>query len=69
MHELLFGTWWASWGSPALAYSQKHPWVVFAAILAGILLLDLMFGKRRYCGDAGFSDWDCSDGDGGGGGD
>jgi hypothetical protein len=67
MHELLFGTWWTSWGSPALAYGQKNPSVVFAAVLAGVLLLDLMSGKRGSSGDAG--GWDCSDGDGGGCGD
>jgi hypothetical protein len=68
MQELLFGTWWASWGSPALAYGLKNPSVVFVAILTGTLLFNLMFGKRHVSGDAG-GDWDCSDGDGGGCGD
>ena len=69
MQELLFGTWWASWGSPALAYGLKNPSIVFVAILTGTLLFNLMSGKRRSSGDAGGGGWDCSDGDGGGCGD
>jgi hypothetical protein len=70
MQELLLGTWWRSWGPPVLAYGQKNPWVVFAAVLVGILLLDMMFRKNRgTSGDADIGGWDVGDGDGGGCGD
>jgi hypothetical protein len=42
MQELLFGT----WGAQITAYSQQHPWRVFAAGLIALLLMDLMFRKR-----------------------
>jgi len=65
MQELLFGTW-----SPRiLAYGQQYPWRVFAALLVGALVLDLMFGKGRSRGDAGVVGWDFGDGDGDGCGD
>jgi hypothetical protein len=67
MQELLFG----SWGPQIIAYSQQHPWRVFAAVLVAILLMDLMFRKRS----SGTGDWpelgglDFGGGDGDGGGD
>jgi hypothetical protein len=63
MQELLFGTWWASWGSRIVATGQQYPWAVLAAILALILVLDLMVGKGRSSGDAGVG-WDGDGGDG-----
>jgi len=65
MQELLFG----SWGPHIIAYSQQHPWRVFAIVLTAILLLDLMFrNQSRGSGDAGdFGGLDLGgDGDGGG---
>jgi hypothetical protein len=62
MQELLLGT----WGPQIAAYSQQYPWRVFAAVLVGIWLQDLMFGKRRSSGDGGdFGGFDFGDGDGG----
>jgi hypothetical protein len=63
MQELLLGT----WGPQLVAYSRQYPWRVFAAVLTGILLLDMMFRKNRgSSGDAGVGGWDFGDGDGGG---
>jgi hypothetical protein len=60
VQELLFGTW-----SPRiLAYGQQYPGRVFAALLVGALVLDLMFGKDRSRGDSGVGGWDFGDGDG-----
>jgi len=42
---------------------------VFAAVLVGLLVLDLMFSKDRSGGDSGVGGWDSGDGDGGGCGD
>ena len=62
MQELLLGT----WGSQIVAYGQQYPWRVFAAVLVGILLLDLMFGKKRASGDGvDIGGFDFGDGDGG----
>jgi hypothetical protein len=37
---------------------QPYPWRVFAAVLAGILLLDVMFRKNRgTAGDADIGGW------------
>jgi hypothetical protein len=61
VQELLFGT----WRPQIIAYSQQYPWRVFAAVLAAILLLDLMFRKRSSrAGDGGdFGGFDFGDGD------
>jgi hypothetical protein len=65
MQELLFGIW-----SPQLiSYRQQHPWRVFAIVLVGILVLDMMFREDRSGGDSGVGGWDLGDGDGGGCGD
>jgi hypothetical protein len=60
MQELLLG----SWGPQILAYGRQHPWRVFAAMLVGGVVLDLMFPKDRSRGDAGIGGWDFGDGDG-----
>jgi hypothetical protein len=67
MQQLLFGT----WGSQIIAYSAQYPWRVFAAVLAAILLLDLMFRKQSGSGgDLDIGGFDCGgEGDGGGCGD
>ena len=67
MQELLLG----SWGPQVVAYTQQYPWRVFAAVLVGVLLLDMMFRKNRgTSGDADIGGWDLGgDGDGGGCGD
>jgi hypothetical protein len=70
MQELLLGT----WGLQILAYSQQiltyclqYPWRVFVAVLVGIWLLNLMFGKKRSSGDGldvggfDFGDGGCGD--------
>ena len=50
MQELLFG----SLGLQAYAYTQQHPWRVFAAVLVTILIADLLFRKRSSrSGDGG----------------
>jgi hypothetical protein len=65
MQELLFGT----WGLQIVAYSQQHPWHVFAAVLVAVLLMDLMF-RRQSSGTGGDLDFgDLSGGDGDCGGD
>ncbi|MEA2898478.1 MAG: hypothetical protein QOJ84_4093 [Bradyrhizobium sp.] len=46
MQGLLLG----SWGPQIVAYSQQYPWRIFAAVLVGILLLDLMFRGSRGTG-------------------
>jgi hypothetical protein len=61
MQEVLLGT----WGPQILAYSHQYPWRVFAAVLVGILLLDMMFGKKRSPGDGDFGGFDFGDSDGG----
>jgi len=62
MQELLLGT----WGLQIVAYSQQYPWRVFTAMLVGILLLNMMFGKNRSSGDGGdIGGFDFGDGDGG----
>jgi hypothetical protein len=64
MQELLLGR----WGPQIVAYSQQHPWRVFAAILvATLLVLDLLFRKKRSSpGDGGdISGFDFGDGGGG----
>jgi hypothetical protein len=62
MQELLLGT----WGRPIVAYCQQYPWRVFAAVLVGILVLDLMFRKSRSSsgGDVDVGGFDFGDGDG-----
>ena len=68
MQELLLG----SWSPQIIAYSQQYPWRVFAAVLVAVLLLDLMFRKRRSSsdgGDIGGFDFGDSDGEGSGCGD
>jgi hypothetical protein len=62
MQELLFGT----WGLQIVAYSQQHPWRVFAAVLVAVLLMDLMFRKQSSgtggdldLGGLGGGDGDC----------
>jgi hypothetical protein len=65
MQELLFGT----WSPQLLAYGRQYPWRVFAALLVGVLVLDLMFGKGRSRGDSAVGGWDFGDGDGDGCGD
>jgi hypothetical protein len=65
MQELLLG----SWGPRIVAFTQQHPWRVFAAVLVLVLLLDMLFRPtRRTSGDV--DGWDFGgDGDGGGCGD
>jgi hypothetical protein len=66
MQEFLFGT----WSPQIIAYSQKYPWRVFAIVLVGILVLDLILRKDRSRGDGGdFGGFDWGDGGGDGGGD
>ncbi|HZC98103.1 MAG TPA: hypothetical protein VE267_18640 [Bradyrhizobium sp.] len=67
MQETLLGT----WGPQIIAYSQQHPWHVFALLLVAILLMDLMFGKRSSAGGDGgdFGGFDFGGGDGDGCGD
>lgn len=67
MQELLLGT----LGLQAFAYTQQHPWRVFAAVLVTILIADLLFRKRSSrSGDGGAGgDFDFGLGDGGDGGD
>jgi hypothetical protein len=62
VQELLFGT----WSPQIIAYSRQYPWRVFAAVLAAILLLDLMFRRNHASsgGDAGIGGWDSGDGGG-----
>ena len=46
---MLVGSWGsqiAAYGRQIVAYSLQYPWRVFAACLAAILLMDLMFRKR-----------------------
>jgi hypothetical protein len=62
MQQLLFGT----WGSQIIAYSAQYPWRVFAAVLAAILLLDLMF-RKQSSGSGGDLDIGGFDGGDGGG--
>ena len=71
MQDLLFGTWGpqlADYGRQIIAYSQQHPWRVFAAMLVALLLMDLMFRKRSSgTGDGlelGGLDFGGGDGDG-----
>ena len=69
MQELLFGPLLLTWGPPTVDYVRQHPWRVFAAVLAFVLLMDLIFRKRsRGSGDGGdFGELDFSgDGDCGG---
>jgi len=62
MQELLFG----SWGVQVLDYGRQYPWRLFAFVLVGILLLDLIFRKQSRGTGADF-DLDLGgDGDGGG---
>jgi hypothetical protein len=61
MQELLFGT----WGLQIVAYSQQHPWRVFAAVLVAVLLMDLMF-RKQSSGTGGDLDLGGGDGDCGG---
>lgn len=65
MQELLFGT----LGLQVFAYTEQHPWRVFAAVLAAVLLIDVMFRQRSSKGgdldDPGGLDFG-SDGDSGG---
>jgi hypothetical protein len=61
MQELLFG----SWGPQIIAYSQQHPWRVFAILLVGVQLLDLMF-REQQSSSGEFGWFDFGDGDGGG---
>jgi hypothetical protein len=66
MQELLLGT----WGPRIIAFTQQHPWRVFAAVLVLVLLLDMLFRNRGTSGDADIGGWDFGgDGDGGGCGD
>jgi hypothetical protein len=64
MQELLFGT----WGPQFIAYSQQHPWHVFAAVLVALLLMDLMFRRQSSGTGDGFElgglDFGGGDGDG-----
>jgi hypothetical protein len=65
MQELLLG----SWSPQIIAYSQQYPWRVFAAVPVAVLLLDLMFRKRRSSSDGGdIGGFDFGDGHGDGGG-
>ena len=63
MRDLLCSERGGAWGPRAFAYGRQHPWAVFAAVLAGILVLDLMFATRRSSGDAGVWSADCPDRD------
>jgi hypothetical protein len=63
MQELLFG----SWGAKLVAYGQQYPFAVFATVLVTILVLDLMFARRRWFGGAGVDGWDGDDGGAGDG--
>ena len=65
MQELLLGT----WGSQIVAYGQQYPWRVFAAVIAALVLLDLMFRKRSSSDGGDFGGLGDGDGDGGGCGD
>jgi hypothetical protein len=66
MQELLLG----KWGRQLVASSQQYPWRIFAAVIVGILLLDMMLRKNRGAScDADIGGWDSGDGDGGGCGD
>ena len=65
MQELLFGT----WGPQIIAYAQQYPWRVFAAVIAALVLLDLLFRSNRSSSDGDFGGLGFGDGDGDGGGD
>ena len=71
MQELLFGPVLLTWGPSILAFIKQHPWQVFAAVLAFLLLLDLMLSERRSRGsdggDLSLLDFGDGGGDGGGG--
>ena len=70
MQELLVGSWGpqiAAYSRQVIAYGLQNPWSVFAACLAAILLMNLMFGKRSSSGtgdgpDPGGLDFGCGDG-------
>ncbi len=62
MAELLLG----SWGPQIVGYAEQYPWRVFAAVLVGILLIDMLLRQNRgTAGDAGIGGWDVGDGDAG----
>lgn len=64
MQELLLG----SLGLQVLAYSRQYPWRVFAFVLVGILLLDMVFRTQSRGTGADFDLDFGGDGDGGDGG-
>jgi hypothetical protein len=71
MQELLLGPLLAplsgTWGPQIIGYSQQYPWRVFAAVLAVVLLLDMLFRKTRSSAAGGdIGGFDFGDGDGGG---
>jgi hypothetical protein len=56
MQDLLFGSWGAS-GAKLVACGQQRPFAVFAAVLAAILVPNLMFANHRSSGDGGIGGW------------
>lgn len=68
MQELLLG----SLGVQILAFTQRHPWQVFAVLLVVALIVIELLRKNRSTGgdvDFGSADFGGGDGDGGGCGD